>query len=82
MELAKVTSKGQITIPVDIRRRLRLKPGDKVLFVETEDKVIIENSSLVALTTIQNEMDGEADRAGIMDEDAVVELIEEIRTAT
>lgn len=82
MELAKVTSKGQITIPVDIRRRLRLKPGDKVLFVEAGDKVIMENSSLVALTTFQNEMDGEADRAGIMDEDNVVELIEEIRTAT
>ncbi len=82
MELAKVTSKGQITIPVDIRRRLRLKPGDKILFVETGDKVIIENSSLVALTTIQKELDGEADRAGIMNEDNVVELIEEIRTAT
>ncbi|NCC62263.1 MAG: AbrB/MazE/SpoVT family DNA-binding domain-containing protein, partial [Verrucomicrobiae bacterium] len=32
MELAKITSKGQITIPVDIRRKLGVKEGDKVLF--------------------------------------------------
>lgn len=29
---AKVTSKGQITIPVEIRRQLGVKPGDKVRF--------------------------------------------------
>ncbi|MBR5508946.1 MAG: AbrB/MazE/SpoVT family DNA-binding domain-containing protein, partial [Lachnospiraceae bacterium] len=34
MELAKVTSKGQITIPIEIRRKLGLKEGDKVLFIE------------------------------------------------
>ena len=27
-----MTSKGQVTIPVEIRRRLGLKPGDKVFF--------------------------------------------------
>ena len=80
MELAKVTSKGQITIPVDIRRRLRLKPGDKVLFLEDGDKVTIENSSLVALSSIQTAMEGEADRAGLSDEDDVVDLISKVRT--
>ena len=34
MELAKVTSKGQVTIPVEIRRKLGIKNGDKVLFME------------------------------------------------
>ena len=33
MELAKVTSKGQITIPIDIRRKLGIKEGSKVLFI-------------------------------------------------
>ncbi|EMB29510.1 AbrB family transcriptional regulator [Treponema denticola MYR-T] len=32
MELAKVTSKGQITIPLTIRNLLGLKTGDKVFF--------------------------------------------------
>ena len=29
MELAKVTSKGQVTIPVAIRKKLGIKNGDK-----------------------------------------------------
>jgi len=29
---AKVTSKGQITIPLEVRRALRVKAGDRVLF--------------------------------------------------
>lgn len=34
MPKAKVTSKGQITIPVSVRRELDLKPGDEIEFVE------------------------------------------------
>lgn len=34
MELAKVTAKGQVTIPIEIRKKLGIKNGDKILFVE------------------------------------------------
>lgn len=34
MSTAKVTSKGQITIPAETRARLRLVPGSKVDFVQ------------------------------------------------
>ena len=40
MELARITSKGQITIPVRIRKKLNLKEGDKVIFIEEGDKII------------------------------------------
>jgi len=33
MAVATLTSKGQITIPVEVRRKLGLKPGDRVDFV-------------------------------------------------
>lgn len=36
MPTAKVTSKGQITIPVEVRKALGLKPGDVVTFFEFE----------------------------------------------
>jgi len=29
---AKITSKGQITVPVAIRRRLGVRPGDRLVF--------------------------------------------------
>ena len=41
MELAKITSKGQITIPAAIRKLLGLKEGDKVLFIQEGSKVVI-----------------------------------------
>jgi antitoxin PrlF len=37
MPSATVTSKGQITLPIEVRRRLGLKQGDKVEFVYDED---------------------------------------------
>ena len=34
---AKVTGKGQITLPAKLRSRLRVEAGDKVVFSETPD---------------------------------------------
>ena len=36
MSSATVTSKGQITIPVDVRQALRIEAGDRVEFIEVE----------------------------------------------
>ncbi len=40
MPVAKVSSKGQITLPASCRRELGIKPLDRVL-VETEDDKIV-----------------------------------------
>ena len=32
MELAKMTSKGQLTVPVSIRKKLGIGAGDQLLF--------------------------------------------------
>ncbi|HEY1903321.1 MAG TPA: AbrB/MazE/SpoVT family DNA-binding domain-containing protein [Terracidiphilus sp.] len=37
MATAAVTSKGQITIPVEVRQKLHLQAGDRVTFIENED---------------------------------------------
>jgi AbrB family looped-hinge helix DNA binding protein len=34
---AKLTSKGQITVPKDVRMKLNLKPGDRIRFVIEAD---------------------------------------------
>jgi antitoxin PrlF len=79
MELAKITSKGQITIPVDIRRKLGVKEGDKVLFVEEAGKIYILNSSMEAFKEAQAAFSGEAERAGLKDENDVVAMMKEFR---
>jgi AbrB family looped-hinge helix DNA binding protein len=39
---ATLTSKGQLTIPVELRRRWDLKPGDQIDFtLDDEDRVVI-----------------------------------------
>lgn len=38
----RVQEKGQVTIPRDIRRQLKLKKGDLVTFISTENGVIIK----------------------------------------
>ena len=39
----RVQEKGQVTIPSEIRRKLRLKKGDLVTFIVTSDGVIIQS---------------------------------------
>lgn len=45
MEVATMTSKGQITIPVAVRKQLKLEQGDKVVFIEDGQGVRILNAS-------------------------------------
>lgn len=43
MPVSTITSKGQTTIPKDIREHLKLCPGDKIDFIiENAGKVVIE----------------------------------------
>ena len=79
MELAKITSKGQITIPVAIRRMLGVKDGDKVLFVQEGNKVVMLNASVNALMEALKAFQGVADELGIADEQDVVDMVQEER---
>ena len=79
MELAKVTSKGQITIPLTIRKSLQLKTGDKVFFEESKGKVYIANASQITLSNIQTQMQEEAEKAGFQTEEDVVAYIKSLR---
>ena len=45
--LVRVQEKGQVTIPSEIRRKLKLKKGDMVVFVETEAGVVIKPAEIL-----------------------------------
>ena len=79
MELAKVTTKGQVTIPKSIRDLLDLKEGSKILFIQKGNDIVIQNSAMVALEKIQNAFDGEAERLDLKTEEDVIKLIKEFR---
>ena len=79
MELAKITSKGQITLPINIRRTLKLKDGDKVAFIEKDGLFILANPTVLAFENVQKAFEGEAERLGLKDVDDVVDLVKEVR---
>lgn len=41
MATATMTSKGEVTIPVAVRRRLRLTAGSKIDFIENKDGELV-----------------------------------------
>ena len=79
MELAKVTSKGQITIPIAIRNALGIREGDKILFMEEGNRVILTNASTNALQKAQEAFQGAAEEFGIKNEEDVIKLVKGIR---
>lgn len=68
-----------MTIPAGIRKKLNLKEGDKVIFIEKDGQVVIDNSSMVALKKVQDAFLGEAERLGLRTEEDVVALVKEVR---
>ena len=79
MELAKITTRGQITIPVGIRRKLGVKDGDKVIFIEENGRIIMENAAMIALKNTQAVFAGEAERLGLRTEQDIVDMVKEVR---
>lgn len=79
MEVAKITSRGQITIPIDVRKKLGLKEGDKVIFIEESGNIIFANAAKVAFRNMQKAFEGEAERLELKDEQDVVDMVNEVR---
>ena len=53
--ISSVSRKGQVTIPKEARRRLKLKPGDKVVFLIREDGVLIRKALTRRLSELLEE---------------------------
>jgi len=59
MNLARVSANGQITVPIEIRRALKLREGDKVLFVQKENgEITVNNTTFIAIKEAQTAVAG------------------------
>lgn len=80
MNLAKISANGQITVPVEIRRLLGLKSGDKILFLQNQDgEIVVSNASSKAIRKAQNAFFGAAEAINIQHEDDIQALVNEMR---
>ena len=80
MNLAKISANGQITLPVEIRRSLGLRSGDKVLFLQNQNgDIILTNASSQAIRKAQAAFSGAAEAMGVSSEDDIQALVDELR---
>jgi antitoxin PrlF len=76
---AKIMAKGQVTIPKDIRERMKLEEGERITFICQGDFAIVMNSALYAMKTLQKEMKGKFEAVGLNTEEDINEYMHEIR---
>ncbi|MCL2054301.1 MAG: AbrB/MazE/SpoVT family DNA-binding domain-containing protein [Oscillospiraceae bacterium] len=74
-----VSSKGQVTIPIDIREKMKIDIGSQVALIYENDRVFIVNPAIYAMEKFQSEMNGEWEKAGINSEEDLAALCREIR---
>jgi AbrB family looped-hinge helix DNA binding protein len=79
MNLAKVSANGQVTVPVEVRRKLKLKEGDKLLFLERDGEIVINNASATVIVRAQAAFAGAAQDFGVANDEDVQSLVDEIR---
>lgn len=49
----RVQEKGQVTIPLEIRKKLKLKKGDLVTFIETKRGVLIQPAEVFVSAALE-----------------------------
>ncbi len=76
---AKVMSKGQVTIPKEVREVLGVQSGYKVTFIVDGTTVRVVNAAQYAMRLLQEEMRGEAEQAGLTSEDDVAAFVSSMR---
>ena len=80
MNLAKISQNGQITVPIEIRRLLGLKTGDKLLFIQNNNgDIVVSNASATAIRKAQAAFSGASEVMGVKDENDIQALIDEMR---
>lgn len=76
---ARVMSKGQVTIPKNVRAALGVETGDRVTFIVDGANVRVVNSAVYAMLRFQEQMKGQAKKVGMLTEEEVAEWITQSR---
>jgi AbrB family looped-hinge helix DNA binding protein len=76
-KLATVQKRGQVTIPIEMRRKLGIEEGGVVAFVETEDGILISPREVLTVEALDRI--GEALREQGISLDELIDSGREIR---
>ena len=76
IEMGKISSRGQIAIPSDIRNQLKLEEGSKVLFLLEEDTLLMKKVTTESFAQLTKPL---RDAKKKIKEDDVPELVHKLR---
>ena len=65
----RVSQKGQVSIPTDIRKTMKIKKGDKLVMIVKGHKIVLEKSDNIALL-----LDGEFRDVKVLTEDTLKKI--------
>lgn len=65
MASATITSKGQITVPKEIREALGVRPGDRLAFRSREDGSVVVEAETVDLMTLRGTLKPKRKHKGV-----------------
>ena len=78
IEMGKISSRGQVAIPTDIRNQLGLDEGVKVLFFTEDDTLLMKKVSAQTFAQITRPLKLAAKKAGMKEKD-VPDMIHRFR---
>lgn len=78
IEIGKVSSRGQVAIPAEMRKNLDLKEGEKVLFFSEGDTIMMKKVTLGSFKELTEPLKEAAKQVGLK-ESEVTDVISRFR---
>ncbi len=78
IEMGKISSRGQIAIPSDIRREMELRDGTRILFLLEDKTLVIKKITPQTFAEITKPLKEQAKRVGL-EEKNVPKIIQNFR---
>jgi len=69
IEMGTISSRGQISIPSDIRKELKLKEGNKVLFLLSDESLLVKKVSVESFAEITKPLKEAIKKTGLKESD-------------
>lgn len=74
-QLAKISSKGQVTVPVEVRKALQVKAGDTLMWdIETDGRIVVRRLEPIDLAYLSAISDTLSEWHSVEDDEAYRDL--------
>jgi len=61
-DVTKVSSKGQVVIPKEIRERLGILPGEKIIVMTRDEEIVLKKARRLSLEELSEKIAGVAEK--------------------